>query len=148
MDLASPTTRICSNNYLQLSAVLRCLKSIDSQFPYVHTHKILRSGICAQVEVDGRPLELPEDIEGVLLLNIASYMGGVNLWASGAASTAAATLDAPQSFCDGVLEVRTGATVSGAGKGIMKEKATCPTLAHNPHFCDAKCACRAWCGAC
>ncbi|CAL8462241.1 g1772 [Coccomyxa elongata] len=57
-----------------------------------------------KVEVDGRPLDLPEDIEGVLLLNIASYMGGVNLWASGAA-TAHASLDAPQSFCDGVLEV-------------------------------------------
>lgn len=61
--------------------------------------------MCAQVEVDGRPLDLPEDIEGVLLLNIASYMGGVNLWASGAA-TAHASLDALQSFCDGVLEVR------------------------------------------
>lgn len=62
--------------------------------------------VWAQVEVDGQPLELPEDIEGVLLLNIASYMGGVNLWASGAAAATAAPLDAPQSFCDGVLEAR------------------------------------------
>jgi diacylglycerol kinase (ATP) len=59
----------------------------------------------AQVEVDGQPLELPEDIEGVLLLNIPSYMGGVNLWASGAAY-GTATEDAQQSFCDGILEVQ------------------------------------------
>lgn len=55
--------------------------------------------------MDGQPLDLPEDIEGVLLLNIPSYMGGVNLWASGAAHTAAAQ-DAQQSFCDGILEVQ------------------------------------------
>lgn len=55
--------------------------------------------------MDGRPLELPEDIEGVLLLNIASYMGGVNLWASGTAAASYPPLDFPQSSCDGMLEV-------------------------------------------
>lgn len=60
----------------------------------------------AQVEVDGKPLALPADIEGVLLLNIPSYAGGVNLWASGAAAGSAEAQDAVQSVCDGMLEVR------------------------------------------
>ena len=59
-----------------------------------------------QVEVDGKPLALPADIEGVLLLNIPSYAGGVNLWASGAAAGSAVAEDAVQSVCDGMLEVR------------------------------------------
>ena len=59
--------------------------------------------------MDGGALELPEDIEGILLLNIPSYMGGVNLWASGAARNAPALDEAaPQSFCDGTLEVWSG----------------------------------------
>lgn len=32
------------------------------------------------LEVDGETVEIPEDAEGVLVLNIASYMGGVDLW--------------------------------------------------------------------
>ncbi|OAE30071.1 hypothetical protein AXG93_1474s1170 [Marchantia polymorpha subsp. ruderalis] len=31
-------------------------------------------------EIDGTEIEIPEDIEGVLITNIASYMGGVDLW--------------------------------------------------------------------
>ena len=62
--------------------------------------------LLGQVEVDGRPLALPADIEGVLLLNIPSYAGGVNLWASGAAAGSAVAEDAVQSVCDGMLEVR------------------------------------------
>ena len=57
-----------------------------------------------QVECDGKLLELPEDIEGILLLNINSYMGGVNLWASGAWQPGRHTT-AKQSICDGRLEV-------------------------------------------
>lgn len=57
-----------------------------------------------QVECDGKPLELPEDIEGILLLNINSYMGGVNLWASGAGQPGRQA-SAKQSICDGYLEV-------------------------------------------
>lgn len=34
------------------------------------------------VECDGKRLELPADIEGILILNINSFMGGVNLWRS------------------------------------------------------------------
>ncbi|XP_010912742.2 diacylglycerol kinase 2 [Elaeis guineensis] len=32
------------------------------------------------LEVDGDEIEIPEDAEGVLVLNIGSYMGGVDLW--------------------------------------------------------------------
>ncbi|ONK77299.1 uncharacterized protein A4U43_C02F5110 [Asparagus officinalis] len=32
------------------------------------------------LEVDGINIEIPEDAEGVIVLNIASYMGGVELW--------------------------------------------------------------------
>ncbi|KAA8541014.1 hypothetical protein F0562_024848 [Nyssa sinensis] len=33
-----------------------------------------------RVEVDGVEIEVPEDTEGVLVANIGSYMGGVDLW--------------------------------------------------------------------
>ncbi|CAL9181430.1 unnamed protein product [Musa hybrid cultivar] len=33
-----------------------------------------------KLEVDGHEVEIPEDAEGVLVLNISSYMGGVDLW--------------------------------------------------------------------
>ncbi|KAF8369676.1 hypothetical protein HHK36_032299 [Tetracentron sinense] len=33
-----------------------------------------------RVEVDGIEIEVPEDAEGVLVANIGSYMGGVDLW--------------------------------------------------------------------
>ncbi|KAF2596394.1 hypothetical protein F2Q68_00007165 [Brassica cretica] len=33
-----------------------------------------------RVEVDGVDIEVPEDAEGVLVANIGSYMGGVDLW--------------------------------------------------------------------
>lgn len=67
-----------------------------------------------QVECDGKPIVLPKDTEGILLLNIPSYMGGVDLWASGipadghASRRSRATSDdnAKQSFCDRRLEVR------------------------------------------
>lgn len=32
------------------------------------------------LEVDGKNIEIPEDAEGVIILNISSYMGGVDLW--------------------------------------------------------------------
>ncbi|KAJ0977041.1 hypothetical protein J5N97_012515 [Dioscorea zingiberensis] len=32
------------------------------------------------LQVDGNDIEIPEDAEGVLVLNIGSYMGGVDLW--------------------------------------------------------------------
>uniref|UniRef100_A0A0D9VVF1 Diacylglycerol kinase n=1 Tax=Leersia perrieri TaxID=77586 RepID=A0A0D9VVF1_9ORYZ len=35
-----------------------------------------------RLEVDGSEIEIPEDSEGVLVANIPSYMGGVDLWKS------------------------------------------------------------------
>jgi diacylglycerol kinase (ATP) len=36
-----------------------------------------------RIECDGQPLVLPPEVEGVVVLNIGSYMGGVELWKSG-----------------------------------------------------------------
>nr|KYP58329.1 Diacylglycerol kinase 1 [Cajanus cajan] len=35
------------------------------------------------LEVDGRDIEIPKDSEGLIVLNIGSYMGGVDLWKNG-----------------------------------------------------------------
>lgn len=32
------------------------------------------------LQVDGAKLELPHDMEGLVILNLDSYMGGTNLW--------------------------------------------------------------------
>ncbi|KAK8972192.1 hypothetical protein V6N11_024277 [Hibiscus sabdariffa] len=55
-----------------------------------------------RVEVDGVEIEVPEDAEGVLVANIGSYMGGVDLW-----HNEDETYDNfdPQSMHDKVLEV-------------------------------------------
>jgi len=36
-----------------------------------------------RIECDGQLLQLPPEVEGVAVLNIGSYMGGVNLWEAG-----------------------------------------------------------------
>lgn len=55
---------------------------------------------------DGQLLQVPHDIEGILLLNISSYMGGANLWASGRPLPSSSLPDdATQSHADGRLEV-------------------------------------------
>ncbi|XP_062168921.1 diacylglycerol kinase 1 isoform X2 [Alnus glutinosa] len=55
-----------------------------------------------RVEVDGAEVEVPEDAEGVLVANIGSYMGGVDLW-----QNEDETYDNfdPQSMHDKILEV-------------------------------------------
>ncbi|CAI9111875.1 OLC1v1012204C1 [Oldenlandia corymbosa var. corymbosa] len=55
-----------------------------------------------RVEVDGVEIEVPEDAEGVLVANIGSYMGGVDLW-----HNEDETHDnfGPQSMHDKMLEV-------------------------------------------
>ncbi|KAK4479794.1 hypothetical protein RD792_015330 [Penstemon davidsonii] len=55
-----------------------------------------------RVEVDGVEIEVPEDAEGVLVANIGSYMGGVDLWQNEDESYD--NFD-PQSMHDKVLEV-------------------------------------------
>jgi len=75
------------------------------------------------LEVDGLPVPVPDDIEGLMLLNISSYMGGVNLWTCGRSSAEPNDFadsggapppwqygqqlpgDVPQSMSDGILEV-------------------------------------------
>ncbi|CAM8902573.1 unnamed protein product [Rhodiola kirilowii] len=55
-----------------------------------------------RVEVDGVEIEVPENAEGVLVANIGSYMGGVDLW-----QNEDETFDIfdPQSMHDKILEV-------------------------------------------
>ncbi|XP_042045045.1 diacylglycerol kinase 1-like [Salvia splendens] len=55
-----------------------------------------------RVEVDGVEVEVPEDAEGVLVANIGSYMGGVDLWQNEDENYD--NFD-PQSMHDKVLEV-------------------------------------------
>lgn len=52
--------------------------------------------------VDGVEVEVPEDAEGVLVANIRSYMGGVDLWQN--EEEASDNFD-PQSMHDKILEV-------------------------------------------
>lgn len=72
---------------------------ISIQYGHVLTELAVWKVIC-----DGEPLTLPDDIEGVLFLNINSYMGGVDLWASGVDNTGSGRTG-KQSLCDGKLEV-------------------------------------------
>ncbi|KAL6650148.1 hypothetical protein ACP70R_014372 [Stipagrostis hirtigluma subsp. patula] len=55
-----------------------------------------------RLEVDGTEIEIPEDSEGVLVANIPSYMGGVDLWHNEDENPE--NFD-PQSIHDKVLEV-------------------------------------------
>ncbi|XP_052179919.1 diacylglycerol kinase 1 isoform X2 [Diospyros lotus] len=55
-----------------------------------------------RVEVDGVDIEVPEDAEGVLVANIGSYMGGVDLWQNEDETND--NFD-PQSMHDKILEV-------------------------------------------
>uniref|UniRef100_A0A1D2A372 Diacylglycerol kinase n=1 Tax=Auxenochlorella protothecoides TaxID=3075 RepID=A0A1D2A372_AUXPR len=57
-----------------------------------------------QVEADGKPLELPAGIQGLMLLNINSFMGGVDLWATSSEAGLEQTLQ-PQRLWDGKLEL-------------------------------------------
>ncbi|CAF1880914.1 hypothetical protein Bca4012_047548 [Brassica carinata] len=55
-----------------------------------------------RVEVDGVEIEVPEDAEGVLVANIGSYMGGVDLWQN--EDETYENFD-PQSMHDKIVEV-------------------------------------------
>ncbi|CAN1137983.1 Diacylglycerol kinase 1 [Linum perenne] len=55
-----------------------------------------------RLEVDGVEIEVPEDAEGVLVANIGSYMGGVDLWQNEDESYDSFE---PQSMHDKLLEV-------------------------------------------
>eukprot|EP00236_Picocystis_salinarum_P003681 CAMPEP_0183828268 /NCGR_PEP_ID=MMETSP0807_2-20130328/2696_1 /TAXON_ID=88271 /ORGANISM="Picocystis salinarum, Strain CCMP1897" /LENGTH=691 /DNA_ID=CAMNT_0026073455 /DNA_START=527 /DNA_END=2602 /DNA_ORIENTATION=- len=53
-----------------------------------------------QLEADGKLVKLPDDIEGVLILNIHNYMGGVQIWPDSEAEGWY-----PSSMRDGMLEI-------------------------------------------
>jgi len=55
-----------------------------------------------RLEVDGTEIDIPEDSEGVLVANIPSYMGGVDLWQNEGEDPE--NFD-PQSIHDKMLEV-------------------------------------------
>ena len=57
-----------------------------------------------QVVCDGQEIDLPHEVEGILVINIPSYMGGVALWAHSSGSCMSASPQ-PQSFSDGMVEV-------------------------------------------
>ncbi|GAY48232.1 hypothetical protein CUMW_110160 [Citrus unshiu] len=54
------------------------------------------------LEVDGKGIEIPKDSEGLIVLNIGSYMGGVDLWQNDSEHDDDFS---PQSMHDKVLEV-------------------------------------------
>ncbi|XP_072989128.1 diacylglycerol kinase 1-like [Typha latifolia] len=56
-----------------------------------------------RLEVDGSKIDIPEDSEGVLVANIGSYMGGVELWQNEDDDTS--EYFSPQSMHDKMLEV-------------------------------------------
>lgn len=54
------------------------------------------------IECDGEEVPLPRGSEGIIIVNIPSYMGGIDLWASGQGPGA---VQGTQSMCDGRLEI-------------------------------------------
>lgn len=54
------------------------------------------------IECDGVEVPLPRGAEGIIIANIPSYMGGIDLWASGKGPGA---VQGSQSMCDGKLEI-------------------------------------------
>ena len=52
------------------------------------------------VECDGEPIPLPS-LQGIVVLNISSFMGGTNFWGSAKEDN----IFLPPSFDDGILEV-------------------------------------------
>ncbi len=59
-----------------------------------------------QVLCDGEELDIPPESEGLLFLNIPSFMGGLDLWGSGYDHHGVRGDTGPQSINDGKLEVR------------------------------------------
>ncbi|ONL98965.1 Diacylglycerol kinase 1 [Zea mays] len=82
-----------------------------------------------RLEVDGTEIEIPEDSEGVLVANIPSYMGGVDLWQNEGEDPE--DFD-PQSIHDKMLEVVsiTGAWHLGTLQAFMLRRAVEEPLGH------------------
>lgn len=119
---AKPTQVKIMNNYFSIGIDAKIAlefhrkrEAHPSQFKSRGMNKVIYAGIgagkmfenlpnlskCLRVSLDGRPLALPKTLEGIMVLNLASYAGGTNPWGSPSRSDGFA----PQSPCDGVFEV-------------------------------------------
>lgn len=119
---AKPTQVKIMNNYFSIGIDAKIAlefhrkrEAHPSQFKSRGMNKVIYAGIGAgkmfeslpnlskslHVMLDGRPLALPKTLEGIMVLNLASYAGGTNPWGSPSRSDGFA----PQSPCDGVFEV-------------------------------------------
>ncbi|KAK1357617.1 hypothetical protein POM88_050873 [Heracleum sosnowskyi] len=66
---------------------LECLKQFVNKLRYAKEGaRDIMDRTCADLpwqvwlEVDGQDIQIPKDAEGLIVLNIGSYMGGVDLW--------------------------------------------------------------------
>jgi len=58
------------------------------------------------LECDGQQVDLPSDLQGILILNVGSYMGGVDVWAGSEDDTESESdVYSPQRMNDGLIEV-------------------------------------------
>ncbi|KAI3984527.1 hypothetical protein MKX01_040404 [Papaver californicum] len=88
-----------------------------------------------RVEVDGVEVEVPEDVEGVLVANIGSYMGGVDLWQN--EDETDDNFD-PQSMHDKMLEVVSISGMWHLGKlqvGLSRAKRLAQGQSIKIHIC-------------
>ncbi|KAI3876937.1 hypothetical protein MKX03_032482 [Papaver bracteatum] len=88
-----------------------------------------------RVEVDGVDVEIPEDVEGVLVANIGSYMGGVDLWQN--EDETDDNFD-PQSMHDKMLEVVSISGMWHLGKlqvGLSRAKRLAQGQSIKIHIC-------------
>ena len=75
---------------------------------YCRTYKNLEKRVI--LECDGEAIPLPS-LQGIVVLNIGSFMGGTNFWGGGSGDRQRAGHDSdkdlflPPSFDDGILEV-------------------------------------------
>lgn len=119
---AKPTQVKIMNNYFSIGIDAKIAlefhrkrEAHPSQFKSRGMNKVIYAGIgagkifenlpnlskCLRITLDGRPITLPKTIEGIIVLNLASYAGGKNPWGSPSRSDGFA----PQSPCDGLFEV-------------------------------------------
>lgn len=119
---AKPTQTKIMNNYFSIGIDAKIAlefhrkrEAHPSQFKSRGINKVIYAGIgagkmfenlpnlskCLRITLDGRPLVLPKTLEGIMVLNLASYAGGKNPWGKPSRSEGFA----PQSPCDGIFEL-------------------------------------------
>jgi len=79
-----------------------------------------------KIECDGEDVALPEGAEGLLVVNIPSYMGGVDLWASSRDGGSCTQTGRDTGHSGGVEERKTKMKASGAGTaGTQRKQSLC-----------------------